>query len=129
MEDGLVEGAYLIFEAKNSKGDYHQQFDFQRFHTWFEEQLLPNLSSNCLIVLDRCSDLRVSRDQISPNQMTKAELRTRFTERNLLWEEKWLRARLIEEVEKHRDQKTMVESLAENHGHQILFLGRSPSAN
>jgi hypothetical protein len=37
-EDGLIEGAFLIFEAKHSKGDYPQQFDYQVFHRWFEKQ-------------------------------------------------------------------------------------------
>jgi hypothetical protein len=33
MEEGLLEDTLLIFEAKKSKGDYHQQFDHQVFST------------------------------------------------------------------------------------------------
>ena len=37
-------------------------------------------------------------------------------------EEKWLKPRLIEEVESKRDKKTMAEIFAENAGHRVLFL-------
>lgn len=53
MEEGLLEDTLLIFEAKKSKGDYHQQFDHQVFQKWFQEQLLPHLPKRCLIVMDR----------------------------------------------------------------------------
>ena len=38
------------------------------------------------------------------------------------WEERWLRPRLVEEVENRRDKKPMVERIAEQHGHRVLFL-------
>jgi transposase len=54
--------------------------------------------------------------------MKKAELRKWLSDRGLSWEERWLRARLAEEVEKYRDNQPMIEKLAENNGHKVLFL-------
>jgi transposase len=122
QKEGLIDGAFFIFEAKKGTGDYHKQFDGALFQRWFTEQLLPQLPSRCLIVLDRCRFHRVAKDSLLPHQMRKAELREWLTERGLHWEEKWLRARLIEEVDKHRDKKPMVEVFAEEQGHKVLFL-------
>ena len=122
MESGLLENTFLIFEGKKSRGDYHQQFDHQIFQKWFQEQLLPNLPPKCLIVMDRCPFHRVGKDSITPKQMRKAELQEWLTQKGFAWEEKWLRPRLVEEVERRRDKKTMVEIFVENEGHKILFL-------
>ncbi len=122
MEEGLLEGTLLIFEAKKSKGDYHQQFDHQVFQKWFQEQLLPNLPKRCSIVMDRCPFHMVGKDSIIPKQMRKLELQEWLTQNGFDWEESWLKPRLIEEVEDKRDKKTMVEIFAENKGHRVLFL-------
>lgn len=122
MEEGLLENTLLIFEAKKSKGDYHQQFDHQVFQKWFQEQLLRHLPKRCLIVLDRCPFHMVGKEAIIPKQMRKLELQEWLTHHGFDWEENWLKPRLIEEVEAKRDKKTMVEIFAENQGHRVLFL-------
>ena len=121
-EAALIEGAFLAFEAKKAKGDYHRQFDWDMFQRWFNEQLLPNISPRSLIVLDRCPFHTVCRDGIVPSQMRKAELQHWLTDRGIGWAEQWLRARLMEEVDYHRDKKPMVELFAEEQGHKLLFL-------
>ena len=122
MEEGLLKGTLLIFEAKKSKGDYHQQFDHKVFQKWFQEQLLPNLPKRCLIVMDRCPFHMVGKDSIIPKQMRKLELQKWLTQNGFDWEESWLKPRLIEKVEDKRDKKTMVEIFAENKSHRVLFL-------
>ena len=64
----------------------------------------------------------VSRDAIVPSQMRKAVLQKWLTDRGITWEEPWLRARLMQEVDRYRDKKPMVEILAEEKGHKVLFL-------
>src|SRR6266699_2811008 len=79
--DALIEGAFLAFEAKKSRGDYHGQFDWEIFQHWFKEQLLPHVPPRSLIVLDRCPFHMVCRDAIVPSQMKKAELQEWLTHR------------------------------------------------
>lgn len=122
MAEGLLDKTLLIFEGKKAKGDYHQQFNHQVFQTWFQEQLLPHLPKRCLIVMDRCPFHLVGTDPVMPNQMRKAELQEWLTRKGYPWEEKWLKPRLVEEVESKRDKTTMAEILAENAGHRVLFL-------
>ena len=122
QENALIEEALLAFEAKKSKGDYHGQFDWEIFQRWFKEQLLPHVPSRSLIVLDRCPFHMVGRDSIVPSQMKKVDLQEWLTKRGIKWEEQWLRARLMQEVDIYRDKKPMVEVFAEEQGHKVLFL-------
>ena len=122
QQAGLLAGTLLAFEAKHGTGDYHAQFNWDRFQQWFTEQLLRNVPPRSLIILDRCPFHTVGRDAVVPSQMKKGDLRQGLTERGIAWEEQWLRARLLEEMDKYRDKKPMVERLAEDQGHQVLFL-------
>jgi transposase len=122
QENALLAGTFLAFEAKHSKGDYHAQFDWDIFQHWFTAQLLRNVPLRSLIILDRCPFHTVGRDAVVPSQMKKGELQQWLAERGISWEEQWLRARLMQEVDKYREKKPMVEILAEEQGHKLLFL-------
>jgi len=122
QQTGLLAGTFLAFEAKHGKGDYHAQFDGTMFQRWFTGQLLSNIPQRSLIILDRCPFHTVGSDAMVPSQMKKGDLRQWLTERGIVWEEHWLRARLLEEMDKHRDKTPMVELLAEAQGHKVLFL-------
>jgi len=122
QQTGLLAGTFLAFEAKHGKGDYHTQFDGAMFQRWFTAQLLRNVPPRSLIILDRCPFHTVGSDAVVPSQMKKGDLRQWLTERGITWEEQWLRARLLEEMDRYRDKKPMVEILAEAQGHKMLFL-------
>ncbi len=49
---GWVSGAKLVFQAKKRTGDYHGQMNFDNFHKWFVESLLPQIPAHSLIVMD-----------------------------------------------------------------------------
>ncbi len=122
QENALVDEAWLAFEAKKSQGDSHGQFDWEIFQRWFKEPLLPHVPSRRLIVLDRCAFHMVCRDSLVPSQMKKVDLQQWLMQRGITWEEPWLRARLTEEVERYREKKPLVEVVAEEQGHKVLFL-------
>src|SRR5881409_1927371 len=122
QQTGLLAGTFLAFEAKHGKGDYHTQCDGAMFQRWFTAQLLRNVPPRSLIILDRCPFHTVGSDAVVPSQMKKGDLRQWLTERGITWEEQWLRARLLEEMDRYRDKKPMVEILAEAQGHKMLFL-------
>lgn len=55
-DDGFVPGGLLLFRSKNgNKGDYHDSMNHIRFQSWFQTQLLPNIPSHSLIVMDNAS--------------------------------------------------------------------------
>jgi hypothetical protein len=54
--------------------------------------------------------------------MKKGVLQQWLTDRGIAWEEQWLRARLMQEGDRYRDKKPLVEILAEEQGQKLLFL-------
>ena len=51
---GPIPNALLIFRSKSTitPDDYHKDMDAHNFEKWFQEQLLPNLKSGSVIVMD-----------------------------------------------------------------------------
>jgi transposase len=56
-KDGWVCNGLLLSakNIKNCSADYHQDMNSNLFETWFENQLLPNLPPNTVIVMDNAS--------------------------------------------------------------------------
>ena len=53
--EGWVDGTELVFRAKSSSGDYHNEMNTKRFMEWWTIQLLPNIPDHSIIVLDNAS--------------------------------------------------------------------------
>lgn len=121
-EAGLVPNVSRIFEAKKSRGDYHNMFNAESFLGWWDDQLLPNLRSHCVIVVDRATYHLVPEVQITPSTMRKAELQQWLSNHSIAWEPHWLRPRLQQEVDQHIDKTPWMTKLAAAHGHQVLLL-------
>ena len=51
-ERGFVKDGKMVFLAKKGTQDYHDEMDSARFKNWFEENLLPNLEPETVIVMD-----------------------------------------------------------------------------
>jgi winged helix-turn-helix protein len=122
QENALLAETFLACEAKHSQGDDHAQCDWDIFQHWFTAQWLRNVPPRSLIILDRCPFHTVGRDAGVPSQMKKGVLQQWLTDRGIAWEEQWLRARLMQEGDRYREKKPLVEILAEEQGHKLLFL-------
>jgi hypothetical protein len=122
LATGLIANACRIFEAKRSTGDYHHMFNARHFQEGWQKQLLPNLSSRCVIVIDRATFHLVPEEQIIPQTMRKAELQAWLTAKQIPWEEHWLKPKLLEEVNNHLDKTPVVQKFAEAQGHKLLLL-------
>ncbi|MCP4109839.1 MAG: hypothetical protein GY749_30695 [Desulfobacteraceae bacterium] len=74
-EDGRIPNAKLVFQAKQSSGDYHSRMDYRNFSKWFEEQLLPNIPPQSLIFMDNAKYHNLYTEDAFPTPRTsKAEL-------------------------------------------------------
>ncbi len=94
-QDGWVDGAELVFEAKKRTGDYHGQMNWDNFSKWFETQLLPNIPSKSLIILDNAKYHNVLEDSFFPSS-TKEQLRSWLTRNGYPWREDMLKSELLE---------------------------------
>lgn len=96
-EDGWVEGAQLVFEAKKRTGDYHGQMNWDNFSRWFEYQLLPNIEPESIVILDNARYHNVLEDEVTPSKASTKEQLRRWLKRNKYpWREDMLKSELYE---------------------------------
>ncbi len=91
QQTGLISDACYIFEAKKSTGDYHNMFNAPHFQEWRIGQLMPNLPEKSVIIMDRVPFHLVPEEQIIPLSMRKAELQNWLTQKEIPWEDHWLK--------------------------------------
>jgi transposase len=124
-ENGWVEGS-LLLSAKNIKdcsADYHQDMDGALFESWFQNQLLPNIPQNSVIVMDNAK--YHSRHLIKkPSQATrKDEILNFMASHNIAVPQKNTKKDLLEILKNHDiSQQYVVDETAKERGHTVLRL-------
>ena len=123
-EDGFVADAGLVYQAKKGVGDYHEEMDGPRFTRWFNEQLLPNVQPQSVIVMDNASYHSVRLEKIPTSSSLKAVIQQWLTSKNIPWQPDMLRAELLEIVKqnKHQHESYQIDHIAEQAGHTVLRL-------
>jgi transposase len=81
---GWVPGARLIFDSKTRTGDYHGQMNWENFSRWFEQQLLPNIPDNSLIILDNAPYHNTLADESFPTPRTLKHELCEWLDRNAI---------------------------------------------
>lgn len=121
-ENGWVEGAQLVFEAKKRTGDYHGQMNWGNFSTWFETQLLPNAPPGAIIIMDNARYHNVLDTENSPNKSSKkGQLRVWLTRNGYPWREDMLKSELLELCTRLAPAPEFkLDQIAERHGVSIL---------
>lgn len=125
-ENGWVNGAKLVFQAKTSTGDYHGQMNYENFSKWFSHQLLPNIPSDSIIIMDNAKYHNILADDTFPTpRSSKCELRSWLEENHsnlkLHDDPSMLKAELYEICKKIAPPPEFkLDRMAEKHGHRIL---------
>lgn len=121
-QNGWVNNAKLVFEAKKKTGDYHGQMDWTNFSKWFLEQLLPNIPENSIIIMDNASYHNTVEENTFPKSNTvKEKLRKWLDDKEIPWGQDMLKAELFELCKKFKPKpEYKIDRIAEAAGHSIL---------
>lgn len=96
-QNGWVDGAELVFEAKKRTGDYHGQMNWENFSKWFLDQLVPNIGPGSIVVMDNAKYHNVLAEDVFPSSCTKKEeLRSWLSHNGYPWREDMLKSELME---------------------------------
>lgn len=120
---GFVPNALLMFRSKKT-GDYHEEMDHNRFYKWFEEQLLPNIDPNSVIVMDNAPYHTVQIDK-APTMSSKKSAMIEWLERHGVQAGPELKkGELLDMVLAHKPRFPIykIDELAKSHGHEIIRL-------
>jgi transposase len=119
---GWVPGAELIFEAAKRTGDYHGQMNWENFSRWFSDQLLPNIPSHSLIILDNAPYHNVVVEDAFPTPKSRKEqLSAWLTKNGIPWTPDMLKPELYDLYKKCAPAPAYrLDQLAEASGHRLL---------
>jgi transposase len=119
---GWVPGAELIFEAAKRTGDYHGQMNWENFSMWFSDQLLPNIPSHSLIILDNAPYHNVVVEDAFPTPKSRKEqLCAWLTKKGIPWTPDMLKPELYDLCKKCAPApEYRLDQLAEASGHRLL---------
>lgn len=51
-ENGFIPGALLTYKSTDTTGDYHKEMNSENYEKWLRNQLIPNLPTNSVLVVD-----------------------------------------------------------------------------
>ena len=120
--DGWVDNAQLVFEANRRTGDYHGQMNWDNFSKWFKTQLLPNIPTNSLIILDNAEYHNVFAENAFPVPTTRKEVLCYWLEKNgIPWTTDMLKPELYELCKRFAPvPEYRLDKMAKADGHSIL---------
>jgi transposase len=121
-QNNWVPHAKLVFKASKKTGDYHASMNWDVFSTWFQEQLLPNIPANSLIILDNAPYHNVlSSDAFPKKSHSLKRLRAWLTHNEIPWKEDMLKAELYELCTRLAPKPDfLLDCMALEKGHTIL---------
>jgi hypothetical protein len=119
---GWVQGAELVFEAAKRTGDYHGQMNWENFSTWFSDQLLPNIPSHSLIILDNAPYHHVLVEDAFPTPKSRKEQLCAWLTRNdIPWTPDMLKPELYDLCKKYAPApEYRLDRLAKASGRSLL---------
>jgi len=121
-KSGWVPGAKLVFKSTRKTGDYHGQMNHGLFKKWFQEQLLPNIPEESLIIMDNASYHNTLSKTSAPTASSKKEeIKKWLLKNNIPIAEDSLKAELIEVLNKVAPSPTYaIDEIAQQSGHEVL---------
>ena len=120
---GFIDGAELIFKAKTTTGDYHNEMNSSNFMKWLQNQLIPNLQPNTVLVVDNAPYHTVQEDKCPTTSTTKPEMRSWLSRNGVQYTDAMLKTELLQLCKTNRPKpKYILDSVLEAHGHTCLRL-------
>lgn len=117
----------LVFQAKKRTGDYHGQMDCDNLSKWFTHQLLLNITSNSIIIMDNAKYHNVLIDGAFPTSKTlKRQMQEWLSKNNYPWTEDMLKPELFALCKRLAPSPEFnLDQIAEAQGHTILRIPQS----
>ncbi|XP_065204147.1 uncharacterized protein LOC135834240 [Planococcus citri] len=123
-EDGLLEGAKLLYRENVKTGDYHGQMNADMFFKWITTKLIPSLPSNSVVVMDNAAYHNALLEKVPNKYSLKAVMKEWLRSRDIPFDENMLRHELYALIEqnKPKEKKYVIDEIMRKAGHIVLRL-------
>ena len=120
---GWVDGAELVFHAKSSTGDYHNEMNIDHFMEWWQTQLLPNIPDHSIIVVDNASYHNGVVEKVPTKSSRKADMQAWLERHGISYDSNDLKADLFDKIISAQPKTMYLTDVeTEAKGHEVLRL-------
>lgn len=123
-ETGFIPNALLTFKEVIKTGDYRDNINFDTYEKWLRTQLIPNLPSNSVVVVDNAPYHNEQYDPAPTSDAKKSELQAWLTVKGIEFSEDMLKPELYNLVKSNKDKykKFSVDRLLAEYNHEVIHL-------
>lgn len=123
-EKGFVPGGLLMFKPRTTNKEHDRNvMTPECFQTWFNEQLLPNIPDNSLIIIDNASCHSRVANKVPNRSMKKDDIILWLEENNIVHDIAASKSELLHLVNCNKEKLAYeIDVIAQDHGHEVLRL-------
>ena len=123
-EHGFIPIAVLIFRSGSKSGHYHDDMNHANYVKWLQENLIPNLESRSVIVVDNASYHNVQLNRHPTSNARKGEMLFWLDKRGIRYSSDMTKAELYDLIKMHKPQYETfaIDCLLAEHGHTVIRL-------
>lgn len=124
-EAGFVPNALLTFKAGTKSGHYHDSIYYENYEKWLRMQLIPNLPTNSVVVVDDASYYSKQWDIAPTSNSKKSDMQAWLKEKGIVFNADSLKPELYHLIKVNKDHqyKTFsIDRILAEHNHNVLRL-------
>ena len=80
---GFLKGTELVWKAKPSTGDYHDEINWGNFFKWVKEKLIPHLPPKSVLIIDNAPYHNLQVDKCPTQASGKADIQAWLTRQQI----------------------------------------------
>ena len=93
---GFLKGTELVWKAKSSTRDYHDEMNGDDFFKWVKEKLIPHLPPKSVLIIDNAPYHNLQVDKCPTQASRKADIQAWLTRRQIPFGATLLKAELLQ---------------------------------
>ncbi|XP_063533653.1 uncharacterized protein LOC134743952 [Cydia strobilella] len=116
-ENGFVPGALLVYKSTDTTGDYHKEMNSENYEKWVKNQLIPNLPTNSVLVVDNAPYHNKYTEKLPNSNTREQDMIDWLTTHNIPVDPNEAPLQY-----KHEHIQYSIDKILAEHGHSVLRL-------
>ena len=120
---GFLKGTELVWKAKSSTGDYHDEMNGDNFFKWVKEKPIPHLPPKSVLIIDNAPYHNLQVDKCPTQASRKADTQVWLTRQQIPFGAILLKAELLQICKQHKPTPSfLLDNILKKYGHDCLRL-------
>ena len=120
---GFLKGTELVWKAKSSTGDYHDEMNGENFFKWVKDKLIPHLPPKSVLIIDNATYHNLQVDKCPTQASRKADIQAWLTRQQIPFGATLLKAELLQICKQHKPTPSfLLDNILKEYGHDCLRL-------